>query len=440
MQVPSHTLDPYRRAWALSWPVMLANLSVPLSGAVDTAVVGHLPEVAYIGAVGIGALIFGFIYWAFSVLRMGTTGFVAQSFGAGNEADVFDAASRSLVLAALCAFVLLLGQFPLAQLFYYFIQGEADVEAYSRAYFDVRIWGAPGALANFVVLGVLFGLQRMRAALVTQLVLNGLNIVLDFWFVLGLGWAVQGVALATVLSEYAAAILGVVLVRAHLPGFATRFYWRRLADMTAVRTMVSVSRDLMIRTMLVNGVFLHFTSESAEFGKVVLAVNTILGHLFHALAFGLDGFAHAVEALGGHAYGRKDRRAFDIAVKSCVLLSVVVASGFCLVYWMGGGVFVRLMTDAPAVLAAAEIYLPWMVVMPLLAVWSYLLDGVFIGTTRAAEMRDAMIASTFAYVIAFWVLPSDLANHGLWLAIAIFTVARAVTLTLWYRRVLAHFH
>ena len=187
MQVRSSTPDPYRRAWALSWPVMLANLSVPLFGAVDTAVVGHLSEVAYIGAVGIGALIFGFIYWAFSVLRMGTTGFVAQGFGAGKTAELFDAASRSMVLAALCACVLLLVQSPLAEIFYHSIQGEADVEAYSREYFDVRIWGAPGALANFVVLGVLFGLQRMRAALVTQLVLNGLNIVLDLWFVMGLG-------------------------------------------------------------------------------------------------------------------------------------------------------------------------------------------------------------------------------------------------------------
>lgn len=426
---------PYRYAWALSWPVLLANLSVPLSGAVDTAVVGHLPDVAFIGAVGIGALIFGFVYWAFAFLRMGTTGFVAQCFGAGDTDSLNQTAMRALVMALICGVLLIALQHPISELFLFFIQGEPDVEALAAEYVAVRIWGAPAALVNFVVLGILFGMQRMRAAFVSQLVLNGMNIVLDLWFVLGFGWDVAGVAAATAISEFAAAAVGLYLVRQRLSGFALRFDWQRLWEITAIKAMLGVGRDLMIRTVLVNGVFLHFTSLGAEQGKLTLAANTILIHFLHALAFGLDGFAHAVEALGGSAYGRRSRADFNLAVRVCTILSFWVALGFGVVYWLWGLPIASLMTDSSEVIEAVGEYLPWMIAMPLVAVWSFLLDGIFIGTTRAREMRDAMVLSVAFYALTIWLLPGNAGNHGLWLCITAFMAARALTLVCWYPRI-----
>lgn len=425
----------YRQAWSLSWPVMLANLSVPLAGAVDTAVVGHLPNVALIGAVGIGALVFGFLYWTFAFLRMGTTGFVAQDYGAGDNRSVHDTATRALVLGGLVSLLLLIFQGPLALGFFHFIAGEPEVEEFARAYYDVRIWGAPAALTNFVVLGVLFGLQRMRAALVTQLVLNTTNIVLDIGFVFGLGWGVEGVAAATIISEYLAAGLGLLLVRSSLPGFGTTFVLNQLFDGKAIRSMIEVSFDLMVRTVLVTGVFLHFTSLSAEYGKVILAVNTILNHYFHFLSYGLDGFAHAVEALGGNAYGKRDKRAFDQAVRSCTAMSVLIALIFMLVYWAAGEPLFSLMTDSEEVREVARDYLVWMIVMPLIGVWSFLLDGIFVGTTRSAEMRNAMIVSVIAYALAVFAVPTAWGNHGLWATITIFMIVRALSLAALYPRI-----
>ena len=427
---------PYKRVWALSWPTILSNLSLPLAGAVDVAVVGHLPDVAPLGAVGIGALIFGFLYWAFAFLRMATTGFVAQSFGARANAEVRAAAGRAAVLAGFIGLGLIALQGPIAFGFFYFIDGTAEIQGLARDYYDVRIWGAPAALLNFGVLGVLFGLQRMGAALITQLVLNGCNIVLDIIFVVGLGWGVEGVAGATVIAEYVAAGLGIFLVLRHLPVLRRGEEPTRLFVPAAVRSMLAINRDLMIRTLLVTGVTLHFMSASAGLDPVTLAVNTLLMQFYNFLAFGLDGFAHAVEALGGSAYGRREPQVFRLTVRACTVLSGLVAGLFTLFYALLGGAMIDLMTDLEAVRAMSREFLPWMVLMPLIGVWSFLLDGIFVGTIRAAEMRNTMMVSTAAYALAVALLLPALANHGLWLALTIFVAFRALTLAAGYPRLL----
>ena len=425
----------YRHAWALSWPTVLSNLSVPLAGAVDTAVVGHLPDVALIGAVGIGALIFGALYWTFAFLRMATTGFVAQSHGAGRNDETHDASMRAVLLGVLIGLLLILLQRPIAFGFFQFMEGTPEVEQFASAYYYVRIWGAPAALVNFAVLGVLFGLQRMQAALVTQLLLNGTNIVLDVVFVMGFGWGVEGVAAATVISEYLAAALGVLFIRGSLRRLGTHTHWARMLDREAIRSTVLVNFDLMLRTVFAMAVFIHFTAAGASLGNVVLAVNTVLMHFFNFLAYGLDGFANAVEALGGSAYGKRDRLAFRAAVRTCVVLSVIVAGVFSLVYFIGGRLIFDAMTNIAEVRQTGREYLIWMVAMPLIGVWGFLLDGIFVGATRSTEMRNGMALSLAAYLLAVWVCLPAFGNHGLWGAMMVFMVVRALTLGWWYPRI-----
>ena len=420
----------------LAWPIILSNMSVPLAGAVDTAVVGHLPDSAYIGAVGLGAVLFSLLYWAFAFLRMATTGFVAQCYGSQDFAELHDASIRAVLLGTLIGLVLVIVQYPIGVSFFYMLDGSVEVETHANVYYQYRIWGAPAALINFAVLGILFGVQRMGAALVTQLILNVCNVVLDLLFVLGFGWGVEGVALATVISEYLAALVGLWFVYTSLRRFETRTRWQLLLEPTRLKQLLVVNLNLMVRTVSALLVFAHFTAVSAGLGDVLLAANVVLMHFFNLASYGLDGFAHAVEALGGYAYGKRDKRAFKAAVRASTLCSLAVAGLYTLAFWLAGNAFVNLMTDIAEVREATSVYLWWIVALPILGVWSFLLDGVFVGATRSAEMRDGMLISGVAYLLTVWVALPALGNHGLWLALMVFLVARAVTLWIWYPRLL----
>jgi len=286
-----------RRVWSLAWPIMLANLSVPLVGAVDTAVVGRLPDPAYIGAVAVGAVIFSFLYWGFSFLRMGTTGFVAQSLGAGDRDEVRAVFGRALLLAALLGIGIVGLQRPLGRGALWAMEASARVEDLALAYFSVRIWSAPAALINYVVLGFLIGTQNTRAALLLQLVLNLTNVALDVLFVTGFGWDVRGVALATLISEYTAALAGLWIVLKYLRCRGGR--WRRdtLLSLPRIKELLRVNANIMVRTLCLTFAFFYFTSTGARFGDTILAANAVLMLFQNFLAFGLDGFAHATEAL-----------------------------------------------------------------------------------------------------------------------------------------------
>ena len=433
--LPQTNREWHQRVWGLSWPILLSNLSVPFAGIVDTAVVGHLPNPVYIGAVAIGALIFSTVYWLFGFLRMSTTGFVAQSLGAGNDREMRATIVRAGLLAVLIGLVLVISQYPLREISFFLMQGSSEVEEVARTYFDVRIYGAPAALLNWVVLGLLFGLQRMRAALVVQLVLNLCNIILDVLFVMGFGWGVQGVAVATVISEYASLLVGILFLKQSLGPLTTRIDWRGVLGTEALFDTIVVNTNIMLRSFFALFVFFYFTSVSARFGDVVLAVNVILMHLLNLVSYGMDGFANAVEALGGNTYGRKDLKAFRKSVQFTTVWAFLLAIVFTAVYWLGGAVFVAMMTDIPSVKDTADTYLPWIIVLPLLSVWGFQLDGIFIGATHSREMRNSMLISMLVFIAAVWVLTPGLANHGLWLSMCVFMVLRAVTLGLYYPRI-----
>ena len=424
-----------RRVWQLTVPIMFANLSVPLLGAVDTAVMGHLPEAFYLGAVAVGATIVHFIFWGFGFLRMGTAGLAAQAYGAKNGLEIRVVLARAGLLGVGLSAALLLLQWPFAQIGLTLFEASDQVEGLAETYFFIRIWSAPAVLVNYAIVGWFIGVQNTRAVMILQVFMNGLNIILDLWFVLGLEWDVAGVAAATVIAEFTALALGVLMVRRELRRIPGSWQGMNLRDADKIRQLVAVNRDIFIRTACLMFAFAFFTARGAKLGDNTLAANAVLIQFQQFLSFGLDGFAHAAEALVGGAVGARDRRTLRLAVKICGLWAAVIAAVYTLVYAAGGPVIIGWLTDLEAVRALAGEFLIWVIISPIISVWSFTLDGVFIGATRTAEMRNGMIISLAIYLAAVFALQPVLGNHGLWLAFTIFMAARAVTLAIVYPNV-----
>lgn len=423
-----------RRIWALAGPIIVSNVTVPLLGIVDTAVVGRLPDPRYIGGVAIGALIFNFVYWGFGFLRMGTTGPTAQAWGAEDPAEIRAVLARALILAFGLGLVLLLLQGPIGTLAFRLLHASAEVEAEGAAYYALRIWGAPAALANYVLLGWFFGLQNARWPLVLQIFMNGLNIALDIAFVIGLGWGVEGVAAATLIAEYATLALGLLLVARRLRGMPEGLARAAILDSGRFRRMLAVNRDIFIRTLLLIASFALFTDRSAVLGDLPLAVNAVLLNIVSITAYGLDGFAHAAEALVGGAVGRRSRDDLAGAVRAAMrwgLGAALMASAGVALF---GGLAVDLMTTIGELRVSAREYLPWVAALPAVSVWCYLYDGIFLGATRTHDMRNAAIITTVLYVAALWVLLPLWGNHGLWLALLVMNALRGITLAAYYPR------
>jgi MATE family multidrug resistance protein len=422
------------RVWRLAGPIMIANLSTPLLGAVDTAVVGHLPEPTYIGGVALGSMIFSFLFWGFGFLRMGTTGFAAQAFGSGDGMELRATLARPLLLALGLGVVLILLRTPIEWAALTLVEASEEVEGLAAAYTAIRIWSAPAALVNYALLGWLLGTQRARAALGLQIALNGINIVLDLIFVVGFGWGVEGVAAASVLAEVLAAIGGLILVRRALGASEGAWTWARIVRRDRLIALMKVNADILIRTLALVTAFAYFTARGAAMGDVTLAANAILMQLQTFMAYGLDGFSHAAEILAGGALGARDRKAFRQAVRVSGAWALAMALLLAVLLWLLGPFLVGLFTNLGEVRAAAVDYLPWLVVSPIISVWGFLLDGIFIGTTRTAEMRNGMMISLATFLLGCWLLIPALGNHGLWLALMIFMIARALTLGLFYPR------
>jgi len=440
----SQPLPTSPRAWhvrvlQLAWPIILSNLSIPLVGMVDIAVVGQLSDARFMAAVSVGTIIFSSVFWIFGFLRMGTTGFVSQAFGRSDEHAVSLALLRALGVALLLGFLLVLLQYPVGWLAFKLMDAGVAVTETAERYFSIRIWSAPATFINYCVLGTLIGMQRMKLALLTQLILNGANMLLDSYFVLLAGRDADGVALASMLSDYLAAGFGLWLLRNLLtPLFSAPLKTlQQLRHPDAIRALFSVNVNLFVRTLFLTSAFFFFTSQSAQFGTVVLAANAILMNMLQMLAYGLDGFAHAAEALVGGAYGKGDRKAFRAAVRSSMLWAGVAAFLIALLYALFGGLIIRLLTGITPVIETAESYLPWLVVAPLIAVWSYQFDGIFIGTTQTAIMRNTVGFSLLIYVVlALFTMPWW-GNHALWASLLSFLLLRGIALGFYYPRLLA---
>jgi multidrug resistance protein, MATE family len=421
----------HRRVLTLAFPIVIANLTQPILGAVDTAVAGHLDNASYLGGVALGGLFFSFVFWGFGFLRMGTTGLVAQAFGANDSAGLRMNVVRALLLAFAIGAAVLLLQTPLIDYALRAIGGSEAVQQHARAYSHARIWAAPLALANYVVLGWLLGTQRVRLALATQVFINLVNIVAVLIYVYVFDWGIAGIGAATATADALGFVLGAAILWQLRPRGLGALDRASLVDREALRRLVAINRDIFVRTLCLLGAFGWFAHLGARQGDATLAANALLLNFQTFMAYGLDGFAHAAEALVGAAIGARDRDAFRQAVKVTLFWSAVGALGFAVVYWTAGPWIVERLTDQAAVRAAAETYLPWAALSPVISVWGFLLDGVFIGATRTHELMKAMAMSLTVFVAASWALMMPYGNHGLWGALLVFMAARGATL-MWY--------
>ncbi|SMO32280.1 MATE family efflux transporter [Ruegeria faecimaris] len=417
----------HRRVLKIAAPIVLSNATVPILGAVDTGVVGQMGLAAPIGAVGMGAVILASIYWIFGFLRMGTTGLAAQARGAGDTAETGALLMRGILLGSAAGMVFILAQVLLFKGAFALSPASPEVEALTRDYLRIRIWGAPATIALFAITGWLIAIERTRGVFVLQVWMNGLNILLDLWFVLGLGWGVEGVAIATLIAEWSGLALGLWLCRSAFTGNQWRD-WPRIFDPTRLRRMMQVNGDIMVRSVLLTGAFTTFLFVGSDLGDVNLAANQVLLQFLEITAFALDGFAFSAEALVGGAIGARDRHQVRRAAAMASQWGVGGAFVLGAVFYLAGPALIDLMSTAPEVRLAAREYLVWAALAPVIGVASWMFDGIYIGATWTRAMRNAMIHSVAIYVLALFILVPALGNHGLWAALMILNIARACTL------------
>ncbi|MGG7643767.1 MATE family efflux transporter [Rhodovulum sp. YNF3179] len=421
----------HRRVLRIAVPIVLSNATVPILGAVDTGVVGQMGTPEPIGAVGIGAVIITGIYWIFGFLRMGTTGLTSQAQGARDGAEVDALLTRALIIGLVAGAVFILFQLPIFGAALALAPASAAVESMARDYMAIRIWSAPAMIAIFGLTGWLIALERTRAVLALQLWMNGLNVVLDLVFVLGLGWGVNGVAFATFLAEWSGLALGLWLCRDAFRGAAWRS-WARVFDAARLRRMAKVNSDILLRSLMLQAMFISFLFLGADFGDVPLAANQILLQFLEITAYTLDGFAFAAEALVGQAMGARARPALRRGALLTSFWGLVCVIALALGFAIFGGALIDVMTTAPEVRETARVYLAYMVLVPLLALPAWMLDGIFIGATRTADMRNMAALSLAIYGLAVLLLVPAYGNHGLWIAFLVSFVARGLTLALRY--------
>ncbi|MGR3363290.1 MAG: MATE family efflux transporter [Maritimibacter harenae] len=425
-----HTIT-HARVLKIALPVVAANVTVPILGAVDTGVVGQMGLPAPIGAVGIGAVILTAIYWIFGFLRMGTAGLASQALGAGDRGELAALLSRVLMIGLTGGAVIIALQVPLFWAAFELAPASAEVEGLARQYMQIRVFSAPAMIALFGIMGWLIAQERTAALLLLQLAMNGVNIVLDLVFVLGFDAGVAGVAWATFLAEWGGLALGLYLCRAAFRRPEWRD-WPVVFDRIRLVRMARVNTDILIRSLLLECVLVSFMFLGARFGDVTLAANQVLLQFLHISAFGMDGFAFGAESLVGQAMGARNRPGLRRAVVVSSFWGGVVGLGVAAVFLVGGGMIIDLLTTDPETRLAARDFLPWLVLAPLAGWAPFMLDGIFIGATRTADMRNMMLVSVVVYGLALVALVPAFGNHGLWMAYLVSYVVRGLTLGLRY--------
>lgn len=422
----------HRGLLSRAWPIILANMAAPLLGLADTAIIGNLGNAAALGAIAFGALIFSFVYWSLGFLRMSTTGFTARVAGAGDSTEVRAILGRALLLALALGLALLLLQTPLEIVAFFLLDGSPAVEASAQDYFRIRIWGAPATLSVFALSGILIGLGRGSLLLVLQMFLNGLNIALDLLFAGILEMGVPGIALGTLIAEWATLVFGGLLLYRELaaglkPGEA---FWpaARILDSASLLRTLSANTDILLRTLVMVLSFAFFTNQSARFGDATLAANHILMQFTAFAAFFLDAYAFVAESLVGRAAGAGRRDIFDLTVRKSTTISFCTAAALALLLALAGRQFISLLTDIPEVRFVAGDLLHFAVIYILLSFAAFQLDGIYIGVSRTRQMRNAAFQSAGAYLLAWWLLTERFGVDGLWWAMIIYVVARAVAL------------
>ena len=417
----------HRSVLTVAVPIMLSNVSEPLIGVVNTAVIGQLKEPYYIGAIAVGALIFSFIFWGFGFLRLSTGGLSAQALGAGDRTELVAVLIRALMIGLAAGIGLILLSPFIRDAAFDLVGGSTEIRAHGETYFNYRIFAAPAALANYCVMGWFIGQSRAKLAFVVQLFLNLTNMALSALFVLGLGMTSDGVGLAALIAEWSAVSLALVLAAVILRGMGAHVSWPRILDPVRFRRTLLMNGDVMIRTLCLVFAFTFFTARGARAGDITVAANAVLLNLFEVSAYLIDGFAYASEALVGQSVGARNRERFRAAVWLTSVWAMALGVLCSLVIWFFGPALVDLMTLSPEVRETARAYLPWVAVSPVLGVICFQFDGIFTGAMATKDMRNMMIVSLGVFLLAWWLLEAPFGNHGLWAALNIFFIARGIT-------------
>ena len=420
-----------RKILDLAIPNIISNITIPLLGMVDLALMGHLEDKVYIGAVAVGGMIFNFIYWSFSFLRMGTSGFTAQAYGRRDLTEIAMILSRALILAGSVAALLILLQHPIATLSFKITGGSQQVEYLAREYFHIRILAAPATIGLYALTGWFLGMQNARIPMLITLLVNLINIGFSFMLIRVFNMGADGVALGTVIAQYSGLIFAI--------WFLFKFYrkifrhWQpdALLDKKALIRFFTVNRDIFIRTMCLIFTISFFTTQSARANDTILAVNTLLMQFFMLFSFLVDGYAHAAEALTGRYIGAKNSLNLRTGIRLLFFWAGGIALGFTLAYLAAGKYLLLILTSNREIITAAAEYFPWVLLIPIVTFPAFIWDGIYIGATASIVMRNTMLISTLlVFLPAYFILEPVFGNHGLWLAFMAFMASRGITLTI----------
>lgn len=421
-----------RKILRLAIPNIISNLSVPLLGAVDTALVGHLDEVYYLGAIAVGGMIFNFIFWGFGFLRMGTTGLTAQAFGEESRTESVMTLARALAVAGVFSVLILMLQAAIVDLGFLLIDTSPEVERYTRIYFNIRIYTAPATLGLYAINGWFLGMQNARYPMIVTVVLNALNIALDVLFVYSFHMNVDGVAWGTLIARYVGLFLAVSLLWYKYSDWLYEYVHELLLEIKSLKEFFAVNRDIFLRTLCLIFTFSFFTAKSATFGDVILAANTILLQLWMIVSYGIDGFAYAAESLIGRFTGSREKEKVKEAVKYCLIWGFGIGITASIAYAVFDESILKLFTDQEPVITAALLVFGWTIAGPTVSSFCYIWDGIFIGATATEPMRNSMLLATLlVFLPVYFIAVSYMGNHAIWLAMTSFMIARGITLT-WY--------
>jgi len=431
---PDDFTAPHRQIWAIAGPAILANSSAPLVGLVDTWAIGHLPSPVHLAAVGLGSVIFSYMLWAFGFLRMGTTGLIAQARGRGDEEALLATVLRSCALALLFAIGLLVFQELLLRLSLRAMAPPAEVAPITAQYFHIRIWAAPATLLSYAITGLLFGLARVKTILWLQLLLNISNGILNVTFVIGLGMGVAGVALGTLIAQWLTVVASVWAVLRLLDGK------KLLASACSPSTwhigpfkqLFFVNGFIFVRTIFLMTALALIMRVAGRLGEVEMAASHVAMQFMMLMALGLDGFAHAAEALAGAAWGHAQRAVFRRWVNLTSLWAIVASVLYAAAFWLGGNHLTALLTDLDDIRAVVAALMPLLIALPLVSVWCFQFDGIFIGATAGAAMMTTMGLAFGVYVLVLHTMTATWGLSGLWGAVLVFMAARGLAQGLWY--------
>ncbi len=414
-----------REILRLAIPNIVSNVTVPLLSTVDTALMGRLSEI-HVGAVGVAAMIFNFIYWNFGFLRMGTTGLTAQAFGQGDPSQLIQILGRATLITMAVTVPILLLQYPIGELSFYLMGVSGEQKTLVAEYFYIRVWAAPAVLISYSFIGWFFGMQNAIIPLVLTIAVNALNIGLSFLFVYGLEMDVKGVALGTTIAQYFGVLLGSILFWWKYGDLLPHLSRAAILRWEALKQFLRLNFDIFLRTFLLTLAFTFFYSQSTSEGALILAANVILLQFGNWMSYGIDGFAFASESLVGKYKGAGDNERTYRAIRLSFAWGMGLAVGYSLAYGFFGHMLLRVFTNQADILQAAMPFVIWVALFPLLSTPCYVWDGIFIGLTASKAMRNSMILAFLIYLLAYWLLQDNYGNHGLWAALLVFMIGRGL--------------